>query len=265
MKYLILNGSPNKNGNTWKVVQQAKAFLQAEDAASFHEIHLIDEGLPFCLGCSACFRLGHERCPHSAGMGTLIQAIEEADGVIVASSAFNMRETALLKNVFDHLCFMLHRPHFFKSKAMVITTVGGVGGRAAARSIVSFLKGIGFNRCYPFSVVTFSWNDYRITEKTKAKLKKVTDAFRRDVASRRLHSPSAAVLIPYNLFRGMSLHYAKGTEYETHDGVHWLDEQRKHSVYDNAVSVPFYKRMIGHLFYRIGKLAAKKTTVTYKK
>lgn len=66
--------------------------------------------------------------------------MEYADGIIVCSTTYNMRETALLKNFFDHLCFMLHRPHFFKSKALVITTTGGVGGGAAAKSIVSFLK-----------------------------------------------------------------------------------------------------------------------------
>jgi multimeric flavodoxin WrbA len=266
VKYLILNGSPNKNGNTWKLVQQAKAFMLAEEPeASFREIHLIDEGLPFCLGCSACFRLGHEKCPHSAVMMKLIRAVEEADGVIVASAAYNMRETALLKNLFDHLCFMLHRPCFFSSKALILTTTGGVGGRAAAKSIASFLYGIGFNRCSIFSAAALSWNDYRITEKSRAKLKRVAGAFREDVASRRLHSPSTLVLIPYNLFRGMSIHYAKGAEYQTQDGVFWLEERRKRGVYDAAVPVPFFKRPVGHLFYLIGKFAGAKVTVTYKK
>jgi len=266
MKFLIINGSPNKNGNTFSVVTQAEAFLLAEDSqAEFQVIHLIDEKLPFCLGCSTCFRLGHEKCPHNAVMGKLIAAIEEADGVIVASSAFNMRETALLKNVIDHLCFLLHRPRFFKSKALILTTTGGVGGGNAAKSIASFLKGIGFNRCYWFSVAALSWNDYKMTEKTKERLKKTVDRFQKDVASYRLHSPSALDLIPYNLFRGMSIPYAKGTEFETQDGIHWLEEHRINGVFDSAVPVPFYKKPLGHLFYFIGKFAGKKITVTYRK
>jgi multimeric flavodoxin WrbA len=265
MKYLILNASPNKNGNTWKLVQAARAEILAKDSAAvFREIHLIDVNLSFCRGCSACFRLGHEKCPHSAAVMEILRAIEEADGVIVASSAYMMRETALFKNLIDHLCFLLHRPRFFRSKALVLTTAGGVGAGPAAKSIASFLTGIGFNRCYQFSTAALSWNDYVVPAKTAKKLAKTVAAFRRDVASKRLKSPSAAVLIPYNLFRGMSVHYAEGSAYPTQDGVHWLEPKRRRGVYDNAVPVPIHKRAIGNLFYGLGRLAGARVMVTYK-
>ena len=145
MKILIINGSAHK-GNTWKLVEQAKLDLwKINNEIVFNEVHLIKENLPFCIGCSNCFRVGHEKCPHYSIVGEIIEKMENADGVIFASTTYNMRETALLKNMFDHLCFMLHRPHFFKSKALIITTTGGVGGRACAKSISSTLKGIGFN------------------------------------------------------------------------------------------------------------------------
>jgi multimeric flavodoxin WrbA len=84
-------------------------------------------------------------------MMKIINAMEAAEGVIFASTTYYRRETSILKNLFDHLCFMTHRPHFFTSKALIITTTGGVGGKAAAQGIASFLKSIGFNRCYLFS------------------------------------------------------------------------------------------------------------------
>lgn len=265
MKYLLINGSPRK-GNTWKLVEVAKAHIQSEDAlAEFEELHLAAENLPFCCGCSNCFRLGHEKCPHSTTIIKIIHAIERADGVIFASTTYNMRETSILKNLFDHLCFMLHRPHFFSSKALIITTTGGVGGKAAAKSIASFLEGIGFNQCYLFSVASLSWNNYQVGEKTKSKLDKVSGQFYRDVASKKLHSPSCLDLIPYNLFRGMSQAYVKGTEYETQDGVYWTEDIRKKGVYDRAVKVPIFKRPIGQLFFCIGKFAGRKVMVTYKK
>ncbi len=265
MKFLLINGSPHK-GNTWKIVEQVRAEIQKEDKeATFAEIHLDEEQLPFCRGCSNCFRLGHEKCPHRKTIGKVIEAIDQADGVIVASTTYNRRETSILKNLFDHLSFMLHRPYFFRSKVMVITTTGGVGGRAAAKSIASFLKGIGFNRCYLFSTASFSWNDYKINEKIKSKIDKMTRAFYKDVAGGKLHSPSYMLLIPYNLFRGMSLAYDKGTEFETMDGIHWTDKKRQRGVYDCSVHVPFYKKPFGQLFYLIGKIAGRKTIVTYKK
>lgn len=265
MKFLILNGSPHK-GNTWKIAEAVKAHILGKDpSAEFNEIHMMRENLPFCCGCSNCFRIGHEKCPHSATVMKIIQAIEEADGVIVASTTYNMRETSLLKNLFDHLCFMLHRPHFFRSKALVITTTGGVGAKPAAKSIVAFLKGIGFNRCYRFSAATSSWNAFIISERMQAKIAGAADKFYRDVSGGRLYSPSAILLIPYNLFRGMSLHYVKGTEFETVDGAYWTEECRSSGVYDRAAYVPFYKRPLGHLFYMLGKIVGKKMIVTYKK
>lgn len=62
-------------------------------------------------------------------------------------------------------------------------------------------------------------------------LRKVVQKFYKDVKSRKLHDPKAKLLIPYNLFRGMSLAYAPG------------------------IKVAFYKKPIGYLFYWIGKLA----------
>lgn len=267
MKFLIINGSAHK-GNTWKLVERAKKYLMERDGeVKFDEIHLIEEKLPFCIGCSNCFRIGHEKCPHYNVMQKIIEKMESADGIIFASTTYNMRETALLKNLFDHLCFMLHRPHFFYSKALIITTTGGVGGRAAAKSVKDTLKGIGFNRCYTFSKASFSWNAYEPDSRTLTELEKVVNDFYSDVESKRLHAPDISLLIPYNLFRGMSLAYVPGKEYETKDGIYWTEECRKNLVYAPEIKVPFYKKPIGHLFYGIGKMAGKMKgmTVTYKK
>lgn len=176
-----------------------------------------------------------------------------------------MRETSLLKNLFDHLLFMAHRPYFFRSKALILTTAGGVGGMSAARGIGGTLKAIGFNCCYLFGCSSFSWNDYLPKEKIKRALGKITGRFVADVLSKKLHAPSCLVLIPYNLFRGMSLAYVKGSEYETLDGTFWTEDCRKNGVYDGCVGVPFYKKPIGHFFYVVGKLAGKRILVTYKK
>lgn len=267
MKYLIINGSPHK-GNTWKLVEIAmETLLKHDSGAKFQQIHLAELQLPFCTGCSNCFRLGHEKCPHYEKISAIISSMEKADGIIFASTTFNMRETTLLKNLFDHFCFMMHRPHFFKSKALVLTTTGGVGGRSSAKSIASSLKGIGFNRCYLFSTSSFSWNDYVPKIKTINSLSKLTVKFYKDIISKKLHSPSVMLLIPYNLFRGMSLAYVKGSMFETKDGWHWTQDIRKNKVYDSEIPVPFYKKPIGHLFYFIGKKAGKLKSmqVTYKK
>jgi multimeric flavodoxin WrbA len=265
MRYLMLNGGPRR-ANTWGLVEAAKEELERQDKdAHFTEIELARLDLPFCTGCSACFRLGEEKCPHRAAVGELVRQIGEADGVVFASPTYNLRETALLKNLFDHLCFMLHRPRFFQSKALILTSTGGVGAKKAGKSIASFLYGIGFNRCYPYGVAAYSWNDYSVTELHRKRLDRVVQRFCRDVCSKTLHAPSAAVLIPYNLFRGMARSYTRQSQYPTADGDHWTGCGRDAGVYDAAVKVPFYKKPVGWLFYGIGKFAGKRFPVTYRK
>lgn len=265
MRYLLLNGSPHK-GNTWKIAMEVKeSILRIQPDALFEEIHLLGLNLPFCIGCSNCFRLGSENCPHEQKMRTIIDAIERADGVIVVSTTYFMNETSLLKNVFDHLCFMVHRPYFFKSKALIITSTGGVGARFAAKKISSFLKSIGFNKCYLLPAATSSWNAFEPDEKMIRKYSSVAGKFHGDVNSRKMHSPSAGELIPYNLFRGMFLYNTADSKYPTQDGVHWTDPVRAKSAYDISVPVPIYKKIFGNLFYRIGKSMGRKIEVSYRK
>lgn len=244
----MINGSPHR-GNTWKLAEIVRKELFELDAdCEIAEIHLAELEIPFCTGCSSCFRLGNEKCPHYSKMKVIIEAMEQADGIIFVSSTFNIRPTALLKNMFDHLCFYMHRPHFFTKKALILTTTGGVGGGKAAREIAATLYGIGFNRCFLFSQASYSWNNYKVTEKAGRQLRNKTNRFYRDVKSKRLHAPACMLLIPYNLFRGMSLAYTKEAEYPTADGEYWTQKSRIKGVYDSAVSVPFYKKPIGFFF-----------------
>ena len=65
MRILIINGGPHK-GNTWRLTEIVREILYNFDKTiMFDEIHLSDIDLPFCTGCSNCFRKGHVVCPHN--------------------------------------------------------------------------------------------------------------------------------------------------------------------------------------------------------
>lgn len=131
--------------------------------------------------------------------------------------------------------------------------------------VAGTLRAMGCNRCYELPLASASWNDYRPGSKARKKIRKAALRFHRDCASGRLAPVSIASMIPYNLFRGMSLAYVKGSPYETEDGNYWSDPVRARTVYHPSVPVPFYKKPVGHLFYLIGRAAGKAVTVTYKK
>lgn len=267
MKILVIDGCPRKS-NTWEITQKAMEVInESFSDVTFEEVTLIKENLPFCLGCSTCFRFGHKNCPHNNIIGRIIEKIDEADGVIICSSTFNWRETGVLKNMFDHFCFMLHRPYFYNSKALVITSTGGTGGKKSAKSISSTLYSIGFNRCYNASFATYSWNDYKPSARDISKVSKKALKFAKDVESKKLHSPSFTILIPYNIMRGMGQHYTSESEYPTEDGNWWTNEERKKFAYFPQVKLPFYRRWFGQLFYGLGKWLGgmKFMQVSYKR
>ena len=82
IQYLVINGSPHK-GNTWKLVEYAVSYVRGLDKnAEFKEVQLMDLDLPFCTGCSNCFRKGGEFCPHYEKVGIIYNALEWADGLI---------------------------------------------------------------------------------------------------------------------------------------------------------------------------------------
>ncbi len=265
MNYLLVNGSPRR-GNTWKLAELIKArILEAQPDAAFRELHLAQAALPFCLGCSNCFRLGPEHCPHRAVMESILAELNWADGVIVSLSTYNMAAPALYKNLEDHLCYLLHRPCFFTKKALVVTTTGGVGAAKAAKTAAGTLTGIGFNRAYRLAVPSHSWNCFAPTEKQSRKARAATARFAADVGSGILHPPGLLNLIPYNLFRGMCVWQTSAGPYPTADGPHWTDPVRARRCYDAAVPVRGYHRLFGSLFYGIGKVAGKRVTVSYRK
>ena len=265
MKCLVINGASHK-GNTWKLTELVKSCLLTLDTTiEFEEIHLKDINLPFCLGCSLCFRKGHTYCPHHEIMQIIMDKIDECDGVLFTATTNNMQMPALTKNLVDHLCFMLHRPRYFDKKALIISTTGGVGAKSATKYMAGTMVGWGFNRCYQLPITTISWNDYQPTEKHKRKSLKVAKRFYSDLASKKLHPPSVAALIPYNLFRGMSYDYQKGTEYEMYDGTFWEESGLIHEAYSPTVPLPIHKKLLGNFFCWFARRISKSMIVTYKK
>jgi len=265
MKLLIINGGA-RLGNTWELTMGVKKELALiSEEIDYTEIHLKDLALPFCLGCSLCFRKGHDYCPHNSIIQRIMDKIEESDGVIFSAPTYNLQMPALTKNLVDHLCFMLHRPRYFDKKALIISTTGGVGAKSATKSMAGTMNGWGFNRCYQIGIAVASWNDYHLTPKHKRKILSVTKRFYKDLESKKLHSPLYWVLIPYNLFRGMSFDYRKGKEFEMRDGSFWEEKDRISNPYASNVPMGIHKKLFGNMFYLLGKKISKYMIATYKK
>lgn len=263
MKILIINGGPHK-GNTWLLTEKAKKILLKFDKTIvFREIHISDVNLPFCTGCSNCFRRGHMMCPHNKIIQPIMDAIEDSDAVIFSVPCFQGHLPGILKNYTDHMAFMLHRPRYFTKKALIISTTGGVFANSTTKALADTLSGWGFNKCYQLPVTALSWNAYKPTKKDLRKTYDITRRFYLDVQSGKIHTPGVAVLIPFNLFQALCVGNKSMEEYPTEDTIFWSKYQGMR--YAPGIPLIPVKRIIGWLMYLVGKKLSKTMVVTYKK
>jgi multimeric flavodoxin WrbA len=260
----MVNGGYNK-GNTWSLAELAKENLQKMDPdMEFDEIQLKDIDLPYCLGCSLCFRKGHGHCPHNAVIQGFMDKIEESDGIIFAAATYNMQIPALSKNLIDHMSFLLHRPRYFDKKALIISTTGAIGAKDATGYLAETFTGWGFNSCFQLPLASMSYNAYKPTTKDKQKCFSVTRRFYRALSAEMLKTPSFKALMPYNLFRGISRNYGPGSEYETYDGSYWDRTGLADKPYFPEIQLPVYKALYGNFCCWAGDKIGKHFVVTYR-
>lgn len=263
MKILIINGGPRK-GNTWRLTEKAKKILEAFDRTIvFREVHLSDVGLPFCTGCSNCFRRGHETCPHHKLVQPVMDLIEDSDAVIFSVPCFQGHLPGIMKNFTDHMAFMLHRPRYFTKKALIISTTGGVSAGGTTKALAATLPGWGFNKCYQLPVTALSWNAYIPTEEDLRRTYRVTRKFYLDVKSGKLHPPGVGVLIPFNLFQAMCVGNRGEKDYPTEDNRFW--PQYLGMRYAPGVPMTPGKKIVGKLIYLVGKGLSGSMVITYRK
>ena len=195
MKYVIINGSPRKK-NTWKMVEQAKTNLNGE----FEEIQLMKEKIPMCNGCFKCIMEDEKECPHFEKIKAILDKINAADGIIIASPVYAMNVPALLKNFLDHTAYLYHRPACFTKKALAIVSTAGAGHKDVAKYIDETLRHWGVNKVYK---ITYACGGKDFIDKDN--INKTAQKFANDVESGKLHSPKLMDIVFYNVWRVMAL------------------------------------------------------------
>lgn len=109
---LAINGSYRDDGVTDQLVASAEQFLRRA-GAEVEVVQLRDYPIEFCLNCRECTQTpgdipGH--CVHNDGMQALIDKIEGADGLILASPTNVGAVTALFKRFMERLTVYAYWP-----------------------------------------------------------------------------------------------------------------------------------------------------------
>ena len=111
MNVLTVMGTAHK-GNTRAVVD---LFLKEfdDDNNSFDELVLPNDFNNFCMGCANCILKGEDKCPHYNEVSKIVERIEKADLIILATPVFVGSCSGSMKAFLDHLAYMwlVHRPN----------------------------------------------------------------------------------------------------------------------------------------------------------
>jgi len=122
MKKIVgINGSPNKNGNTYYLLDKIGEIIKNE-GVEFEILNLNDalSGLkvPFCLVCSTpC----NQACYKDSEFYEIVKKAIAADGVIFGTPVYFGSMTAQLKCFFDKMRYYRGEKSFFRKPAAVVT------------------------------------------------------------------------------------------------------------------------------------------------
>ncbi len=153
MKIIVINGSPNKTGNTAALAEAALQSARKAGADTEH-IFLRDHRIEFCRGCLSngtsqfCMSAGH--CVIPDDMEMLRAKLQAADGIILASPSYGLEPTARMKNfITDRLGLLAVYTSALKGKYFAgISTAGAIGAKAVAKKLArSYSTGF-FGRAY---------------------------------------------------------------------------------------------------------------------
>ena len=119
-------------------------------------VWLKDSNLQQCKGCFVCLTKGEESCSLKDDRDQLVQKLHEADGVVFAAPNYALHVPAMMKNFFDRLCYIYHRPRFFGKVSTSLVTQGAYGGQYLLKYFEETAQLCGFTAVRGASVTTVS-------------------------------------------------------------------------------------------------------------
>ena len=107
MKLLAVNGSPRKNQNTAKLLEQVVAGAQSAGADT-ELVHLRDIQYTGCISCFECKRIGgpsYGRCAVKDELRPLLDRMHEADVLVLGAPIYLGTESAFMRAFLERLTF----------------------------------------------------------------------------------------------------------------------------------------------------------------
>jgi multimeric flavodoxin WrbA len=141
MKVVAINGSPNKEGNTYHALTMVGSKL-IEQGIDFEIIHIGNKTIRGCLACGKCGQNKDEKCIGTVDcLNDCIQIMKTADGLILASPVHYSGIPGTMKSFLDRAFYVAgSNGGMFRQKVgAAVVAVRRTGGSATFDSLNHFL------------------------------------------------------------------------------------------------------------------------------
>ena len=217
MKIVTLNGQ-NHKGSTYRIGRSIAEKIGGEN--EIREFFFPKDLDHFCAGCYRCIE-DVSACPYYGEKKPILDAIDEADILIVTTPTYCLHVSAPLKSFID-LTFdlwMAHRPmdSMFRKKAVVVSTSAGASARSAIKDVQDALTYMGVPKIlkYGLAVQASGWDG--VSEKKKAKIDKDTSAIAKKLTALK---PAPGIKTRF-LFAVMGSMHKKGWDSSPVEKAYW--------------------------------------------
>lgn len=142
MKVIAINGSPNKQGNTWHALSIIGNKLE-EQGIEFEILHVGNKTISGCLACGKCRKTLDEKCSITTDIvNDYIQIMKSADGLIIASPVHYSGISGTMKSFLDRAFYVagINGGLFRHKVGAAIVAVRRTGGSSTFDSLNHFLN-----------------------------------------------------------------------------------------------------------------------------
>lgn len=246
-------GSARKQA-TYEAVREFEKNLKSYTEIDFEYVFLKDYRLEYCRGCKLCFDKGEEYCPIRDDRDLLIEKIADSNGVIFATPNYSFHVSASMKNLFDRLAFVFHRPRFFGKTFTSIVTQGAFGGGSIVKYLGNMGENFGFRIVRGCTMKTLEPITEAAQKKNMLEIKRVVARFYGELMRPALPSPSFFRLMMFRMSRTSMRSMLNNTylDYRYYEEKGWFDSDYYYDISLNPI-----KRLAGRIFDCMGKLMSK--------
>lgn len=252
-KIVAFIGSARKKA-TFSAVQALENNLKELGDIDFEYVFLHEYDLQFCNGCMVCLDYGEHKCPLQDDRDVLLEKLESADGIILASPNYAFQVSARMKNFLDRFAYFYHRPYFFGKVCTAIVTQGIMGGGKIRDYLESMGENFGFTTVKGCCLTTREPITESQQQNIAKKISQLAKRYYKELERTSLPKPSLFRLMMFRMTR-TNIKYIdqKYRDYQYFKEQGWFE-----SAYYYDISLGLVKRFLGKIFDFMGHQMAKR-------